>query len=39
MPKQIQLSLQPISRVKENPNMFGNFTNFFLGSEEYVISK
>lgn len=38
MPKQFQLSLQPISRVKENPNMFGNFTNFFLGGEEYVIS-
>ncbi|HJD67920.1 MAG TPA: hypothetical protein LFV66_05740 [Rickettsia endosymbiont of Bembidion lapponicum] len=38
MPRQFQLNLQPISRVKENPNMFGNFTNFFLGGEEYVIS-
>ncbi|KJV92200.1 hypothetical protein [Rickettsia bellii] len=38
MSKQFQLSLQPISRVKENPNMFDNFTNFFLGSEKYVIS-
>ena|GEM_PF-5290329 len=38
MPNQFQLNLQPVSKIEESPNMFGNFTEFFLGSVEYIIS-